>query len=98
MSVQRDVVFMQRIVRRWLVPHVEYLGTRSQVFFRSPMAVETELHLQRRKLIHQRHLVDRPVAGVAAHTLINVNAVIEIYEVRNLVDARPLDRTAAPET
>ena len=34
------------------------------------------------------------MAGVAAHTLIHVDAVIEIHEVRHLVDARPLDRLA----
>ena len=37
------------------------------------------------------------MTGVAAHTLINVNAVIEVHEVRNLVDARPFDRSTAPE-
>src|SRR5579862_2049654 len=62
------------------------------------MAVEAELHLQRRVLIDQRHLIDGAVAGVAADSLINVNAVIEIDEVRELVNARPFERTAAAET
>src|SRR5258706_13939193 len=97
MSVEHDVVFMHRTVGWRLVPHVEHLGTRSQICVWSPMTIQAELHLQGSKLIDQRHLVDRPVAGVAAHTLINVNAVIEVHEIRHLIDARPLQRFAAPE-
>ena len=62
------------------------------------MAIETPLHLQRRGLVHQRHLVDRAVTGITADAFIDVNAVIEINEIRNLVHARPLDRPAAAET
>src|SRR5262249_37492062 len=62
------------------------------------MAIETPLHLQRRVLIHQRHLTDGPMAGVAAHAFIDVNAVIEKNEVRELVDARPLQRLPAAIT
>ena len=47
--------------------------------------------------IHQRHLVDRPVAGGAADALVHVNAVIEIHEVGQIVDARPLERLAGAE-
>src|SRR5271154_6644057 len=59
------------------------------------MATQTPLHLQRFLLIHQRHLVDWTVAGVAAHTLIDMNAVVEINEVRKLVHPRPLQRLAS---
>ena len=58
------------------------------------MASQAPLHLQGFRLVHQRHLVDRAVTGVAADTLGDVNAVIEINEVRELVDARPLQRFA----
>ena len=59
------------------------------------MAVETEFHLQRCGLIHQRHLIDRAVAIVAAYSLIDVNAVIEIDKIRKLVHAHPLQRFSA---
>src|SRR6267154_466734 len=97
MSVEHDIVFMQRIVRWSLIPHVEYLLAWPQILFRSPMAIKTELHVQRFSLIYQRHLVDWSVAGVAAHTFIDVNAVIGVHKIRDLIDARPLDRLAATE-
>src|SRR6202034_1843280 len=65
------------------------------ILFRRTVAAQTPLHLQRFLLIHQRHLVDWTVAGVAAHSLIDMNAVIEIHEVRKLVHPRPLQRLAA---
>jgi len=37
------------------------------------------------------------VTGVAAHTFIDVNTVIEVHKIWNLIDARPLDRLAASE-
>src|SRR5258707_7734253 len=83
--------------RRWgglLVAHVEYLLSRTQKFFRRTVAVEAPLHLQRCLLVHERHLVHGPVAVVAANALGDVNAVVEIDEVGQLVDARPLERLA----
>src|SRR5579862_8666401 len=62
------------------------------------MAIKTELHLQRRGLIHQGHLIDRPVAVIAAYALTNVNAVVEVNVVRQLIDPRPLQRTSGTET
>src|SRR5271157_4222320 len=82
---------------RLLVTHVEDLFARAQIFFRGAVAVQAELHLQRRVLVHQRHLVDRTVAGVAAHTFADVDAVIEIYVVGQLVYARPFERAASAE-
>src|SRR5437764_15076699 len=54
------------------------------------MAAETPLHLQRFLLVHQWHGIDRAMTGVTTHTLGDVNAVIEVHEVRQLVDASPL--------
>src|SRR5579863_538999 len=79
---------------RLLVAHVEYLITRAEIVLRSAMASEAPLHLQRFLLIHQRHRVDRAVAGIAADAFGDVNAVIEINEIGKLVDARPLQRLA----
>ena len=71
----RDVVFLHQplaetgIVGRPLPGHVEDLVARPDVFRRVAMAVEAPLHLQRRLLIHQRHLVDPAVARRAADAL-----------------------------
>jgi len=77
---------------RLLVTHIEYLLARTQILFRSAMAIQAPFHLQRLLLVHQRHLVDWAVAGVASHSFIDVNAVVEINEVRKLVHPRPLQR------
>src|SRR5208337_3420654 len=94
LSVHNDGIARGRL----LIAHVENLFARAQIFFRGAVAVEAEFHLQRRVLVHQRHLVHRAVTGVAAHTLIHVDAVIEIYVVGQLVDARPFERAARAET
>ena len=62
------------------------------------MAVQAPGHLQGRRLKHQRHLIYRAVAGIAAHPLINVDAVSEIHKVGQLVNARPLQRFARAKT
>src|ERR1700686_5164466 len=60
------------------------------------MAAQAPFHLQRFLRVHQRHQVDRTMTGVAAHSFIDMNAVIEIDKVGKLVDARPLQRVARP--
>jgi len=80
--------------RGLLVAHVENLVARAQILFRRAVAVQAPLHLQSGLLIHQRHLVDRAVAGVATNSLVDVNAVIEKNEVGKLVHPRPLQRFA----
>lgn len=80
--------------RGWLVAHVENLVARAEILARMAMASQAPLHLQGFRLVHQGHLVDRAVAGVAADALGDVNAVIEINEVGELVDAGPLQRFA----
>src|SRR5579864_4717591 len=87
-SAERDLVgitvaveFQGKIGRGLLVAHVEYLVARTQVFFGSAMAVKTPLHLQRSVLVHHGHLVHRTMASVAAHALVDMNAVVEIHEV-----------------
>ena len=83
---------------RLLVAHIEHLIARPQILLRRAMAFQAPLHLQRSIVVHQRHAVDRPVAGVAAHALVDVNAVIEINEIRQIVDPGPHQRLAAAET
>jgi hypothetical protein len=80
--------------RGWLVAHVENLIARAEIFARIAMASQAPLHLQGFRLVHQGHLVYRAVAGVAADALGDVNAVIEVDEVGELVNAGPLQRFA----
>lgn len=61
------------------------------------MALQAPLHLQRRFLPHKRHVVDPPMAGDTANALLDVDAVIKVDKVRQVVDARPHDRSIAAE-
>ena len=67
---------------------------------RSRIAVtrHAPIHEQGFVLISEGHLVHPPVAGDAADSLVNVNVVIEIDELRQIVDALPGDRFAAAKT
>ena len=56
------------------------------------MAIQAPLHVQRRSLKHQRHLIDGSVTRGAANTLIYMNAVIEINVVREPVNLHPMNR------
>ena len=56
------------------------------------MAVPAPLHQQGVLLPHQGHLVDAAMAGLAADALADVDAVVEIDEVWQVVDTRPLER------
>ena len=62
------------------------------------MAFKTPLHLQRRSLIGDGHLVHAPVTRRAPHALVNVNAVIEIGVIRQVVNSDPLNRFTAAKT
>jgi hypothetical protein len=79
------------------VTHVENLIARSQIVLWSAVTAQAPLHLQRFLLVHKRHLVNRAVAGVAAHAFVHVNAVIEENEIGKLVHARPLQRLSGAE-
>ena len=79
---------------RWLVTHIENLIARTKIILRRAMTAKAPLHLQGFLLIHQRHLVDGAVAGIASHTLRHVNAVIEKDEIGQLIHPRPLQRLA----
>ena len=72
--------------------HRKHLFLWPDEFFRAAMTIETPFHIERRNLISQRHEVNAPVTRRAPHTLVNVNAVIEISEVGEVVHPGPLDR------
>jgi hypothetical protein len=80
------------LVCRRLPIHIGDLIVRAQILLRVAMAIEAPLHGQRLGLKHEGHLVDLAVAGGATDTLIHVDAVIEIYEIRQPVDLYPRNR------
>jgi len=59
------------------------------------MAFQAPLHLQRRFLPHERHVVDPPMAGDTANAFLYVDAVIKVDKVWQVVDSRPHDRSIA---
>ena len=56
------------------------------------MTGETPLHVHICGLPRKRHLVHTAVTGFAANTLVHVNAVIEVDEIREVVDTIPAER------
>ena len=77
-----------------LIAHVEHLIAWTQIILRRPVAAQAPLHLQGFSLVHQRHLIDWPMAGIAADSLGDMNAVIEKHKIGKLVYPRPLERLA----
>jgi hypothetical protein len=84
--------------RRLLVSHIKNLLTRPQIFLRPAMTLNAPLHLQRCVVKHQRHAVHRPVAGVAPHPFVDVNAVIKINKVGKIIHPVPQQRLPSAKT
>src|SRR5579859_600452 len=80
-----------------LIGHIEHFLFGPQELFRLAMAVQAPLHLQGILLVHERHLVDRSMTTGAANAFVYMDAVIEIHEVRQIVDPCPLQRLARAE-
>jgi 6,7-dimethyl-8-ribityllumazine synthase len=85
-----DVV-LREFVARGLPPHREDLLLRTHVALRVPMAFQAPLHLQRAVLPGERHAIDAAVTCGAAHALVHVDAVVEVNEVRQIVNLDPFD-------
>jgi hypothetical protein len=56
------------------------------------MACDTPFHLKRIFLIDGRHLIDASVTSGAANAFCHVNTVIEVHELRKIMNPLPLDR------
>ena len=90
-----DVVFLHELpplfnlIGRGGPSHVVDLITGSDETLRVAMAVEAPLHLQRRNLPCHRHEINPPMAGGTSYAFVDVNAVIEIGEVRQVMNPRP---------
>lgn len=69
---------------------IENLIDRPQVFFGVSMAIQTPTHAQRFVLIHDVHVVHIAVTANTANPTINVNRMVEIGEVRDLMDPDPV--------
>ena len=57
------------------------------------VAVQAPLHLQAADLVHQRHGINRAMAGAATDSLSHVNAVVEVDELGQIVNTLPFDGT-----
>src|ERR1700674_5628136 len=86
------------LIARRLVAHRGDELARADVLLGVAVAVQAPLHAERSLLPGQRHRVDAPVAGFTTDSLGNVNTVVEVNEIRQIVDARPWDRVAGPVT
>src|SRR5688572_15823680 len=86
-----------RLRLRRAVSHRENLALWAHVPLRIAMAIETPLHLERRLLADERHFVHAAVARFAADALLDVHAVVEEREVRQVVDAQPAQRRVVAE-
>src|SRR5262249_1610720 len=88
----------RNLVRRRLPIHAEDLFTRAHKALRAAMAFQTPLHIQGVHAPHERHLIYSTMASRTAHTLVHMDAMIEINESREIIHPRPLQRLAGPET
>src|SRR5262249_44267332 len=98
-----DLVFLDqplaesRIVGRTHPGHVEHLVARPEIWGWISMAVQAPRHEQGCLLEHEGHAVHLAVAGGAPDAFSHVDAVIEIHEIREIVDADPLERLVFTE-
>src|SRR5437773_2980490 len=75
-----------------VVVHAKDRLARPDVLLGMAVAVEAPLHLQRFFLPHQRHAIYLPVARGAPDALVQMDAVVEVHEIGQVVDARPANR------
>jgi hypothetical protein len=87
--------FFQLIEILWRPFHVKDLVARSDEALRLAMTLDAPFHVERRDLIRERHQINSSVTRRAADSFVHVNAVIEINEVGQIVNPRPLDRLAS---
>src|SRR4051794_28825151 len=84
-------------LRGLLVVDPEHGVTGADIPLGIAMTVETPRHLQRVLLPHERHAIDLAMAGGAPHALGDVDAVIEVDEVGQIVNAGPVKRPVRVE-
>ena len=57
------------------------------------MAIQAPLHVQGLCLPREWHFVDTAVTGFATNPLMYMDAVVEVHEIRNVVNTHPLQWT-----
>jgi hypothetical protein len=70
---------------------VENLVWRPEMVFRCAVAIEAPFHALRLVLKYHPHLVDGTVAGIAAHTPIYMDRMVEVGEIGNSMNLYPVD-------
>src|SRR6185437_5473722 len=86
-----------QLVRRRLPFGVENLIARPEIFFRLAVALQAPAHVKRVRLPCDRHLIHRTVATRAADAFLDMDAVVEENEVRQVIDAFPVNGNARGE-
>src|SRR5581483_1094944 len=81
-----------------LVAHRRDELARSDVLRRIAVAIETPRHLQRVLLPRERHAIHATVTTLTSYPFRNVDAVVEVDEVGQIVNAGPHDGIAGTET
>src|ERR1035438_2925319 len=84
------------LVGRRLISHAEHLVARAYVLLGIAVTIDAPVHVQRVFFVRERHLVHAAVTGGASDALVDMNTVIEVYKIRQVVDARPFQRFPAP--
>ena len=90
LAAERDLVCRNAII------HGEDFIPRADVAFRMPVTVEAPFHGEGLRLPGEIHFVDAAVACRAPDALCDMNAVVEIHEVGQIVNARPFDGLPSP--
>src|ERR1700675_4704551 len=80
------------LVRRRLVIWVKHFRFRPHIFLGLAVAFEAPRHVQRARAPCDRHFGNGPVARGATNSLAHMNAVVEVYKVRQSIHACPGDR------
>ncbi len=82
------------LIRGVLIFDVIDLVERANILGRIPVAVQAKSHLERFRLVHQRHLVNRAMTAGTTDAFVDMDAVIEIDIVGQAIDAVPDDGLA----
>ena len=74
------------LIRRWLPRRIKYFGLGAQKLLWVAVTIQTPTHVQRLRLVNNRHGGEIAVARRATYTLGYVDAVIEIDKLGHVVN------------
>jgi len=78
------------LIRRWLPRRIKYFGLWAQKLLWVAVTIQTPTHVQRLRLVDNRHSGEIAVARRATYTLGYVDAVIEVDKFGYVVNQVPL--------